>query len=234
MFQALDVVPTRYDAIIVDEGQDFHELWWVPLEKLLRHKDESIFYIFYDDNQRIYRRQVKLPIEREPYMLSVNCRNTQAIHRQVIKFYRGDVMPTALGPEGRPVELVPYSDAGQLPERLMSLLHQLAVDERVPTDQIIVLTPHSDGAKRLGLSSPTSRIRLVENLSTTPGHVYCTTIHSFKGLERSVVILAELHRWSADLDLFEAVHYVACSRACNHLIVLTPENRASKARALYE
>lgn len=233
MFQALDVVPTRYDAVVVDEGQDFHELWWLPLEKLLRHKDESIFYIFYDDNQRIYDRPISLPIDREPYVLTVNCRNTQAIHRQVVKFYRGDVMPRALGPEGRPVEIVTYPTAEQLPTTLMDLLRRLALDERIPTEQIIVLTPLSGGAQRLGMSLPNSRLKLVDQPSTTPGHIYCTTIHSFKGLERAVVVLAELHRWPSNLGAFEPAYYVACSRACNHLIVLLPEDRAAKTRALF-
>jgi superfamily I DNA and RNA helicase len=29
--KALDVVAERYDALIVDEGQDFDSTWWIPL-----------------------------------------------------------------------------------------------------------------------------------------------------------------------------------------------------------
>ncbi|MGB4952069.1 MAG: NERD domain-containing protein/DEAD/DEAH box helicase, partial [Rhizobiaceae bacterium] len=58
----------RYDAIIVDEGQDFLEDWWIPLQTLLRDPDNGILYIFFDDNQRIYQRLNAFPIQSEPYV----------------------------------------------------------------------------------------------------------------------------------------------------------------------
>lgn len=42
----------QYDAIIVDESQDFKEIYWIGLSTLLREND--IFYVFYDDNQNLY------------------------------------------------------------------------------------------------------------------------------------------------------------------------------------
>jgi ATP-dependent exoDNAse (exonuclease V) beta subunit len=59
--------------------------------------------------------------------------------------------------------------------------------------------------------------------------------HSFKGLERSVIILAgvgqQLTQEEHDLN---SLLYVGCSRARHHLIVLLPENadhRVKKALA---
>ena len=72
----------RYNAIVVDEGQDFHENWWEPL--LLTLKDvDGTFFVFKDDNQRIYRKTSQyLPgFKTEPLHLSVNLRNTQSIFR---------------------------------------------------------------------------------------------------------------------------------------------------------
>ncbi|MGH7822173.1 MAG: DEAD/DEAH box helicase family protein, partial [Candidatus Binatia bacterium] len=37
LVEALDLYPDeRFDAVIVDEGQDFREYWWIAVEKLLR------------------------------------------------------------------------------------------------------------------------------------------------------------------------------------------------------
>ena len=43
-----------FDPIIVDEAQDFEDTWWIPLPDLLKEPDNGVFYVFFDDNQRIY------------------------------------------------------------------------------------------------------------------------------------------------------------------------------------
>jgi hypothetical protein len=231
MFEALAVVPERYDAIIVDEGQDFEEAWWTPLELLLRDNEASIFYIFFDDNQRIYVQQSTFPMKQEPYHLTVNCRNTQYIHRQVLRFYQGEVQPTSLGPKGRPVEIVRYGASGHVQAAVMKLLHRLAIDERVPTDELLVMTPLSAEKSALQYKTP-GRVTLTDRLPVTPGQVFTTTIHNFKGLERSIIVLAEVERWPR--DNLERLLYVACSRARNHLIVLLPDSTPDTLIKIFE
>ena len=60
--------------------------------------------------------------------------------------------------------------------------------------------------------------RLTEQWTTASGEIFCSTIHSFKGLESPVVILTEIEPHAAQ-DL-ESLLYVGCSRACHHLVVL--------------
>ena len=86
---SLDVLPERYEAIICDEGQDFREEFWVPLELLLADYDRSPLYVFYDDNQNIYARASTFPIPAEPFSLTKNCRNTTPIHAAAYTRYRG-------------------------------------------------------------------------------------------------------------------------------------------------
>jgi hypothetical protein len=43
----------RYDAIIVDEGQDFRSEWWTLIEACLADPRFGIFYIFQDDKQAL-------------------------------------------------------------------------------------------------------------------------------------------------------------------------------------
>ena len=73
----------RFDAIVVDEGQDFEEDWWLVLDELRRVDDggnRSVFYVFFDDNQRIYDRIKNLPIDTPEFPLIENWRNTKTIH----------------------------------------------------------------------------------------------------------------------------------------------------------
>ncbi|MEI2692070.1 MAG: hypothetical protein V9H69_21135 [Anaerolineae bacterium] len=86
LMEAADVLGSQYDAIVVDEGQDFQTHWWVPLQYLLADPAHGIFYVFQDDNQNIYQTVTELPDGMEPFWLKNNVRNTQHIHRTVLAF----------------------------------------------------------------------------------------------------------------------------------------------------
>jgi len=223
LVQAVDkLFGIRYDAIIVDEGQDFQEEWLLALMMLLRDPDGGIFYLFYDDNQRLYDRSSKFPLETLPYTLTVNCRTTQQIHKQIVRLYEGNQSALAVrGPHGRPIERILYSDPDNFLPKLTILLKRLVKEEQIPNEEIVILTPLRQKSwlwERPLLSS----INLASKQPPGPKEVFATTIHDYKGLESPVVILVELERWPTDLDTLEALLYVACSRACNHLILLQP------------
>jgi len=228
MLQARNALEIRYDAVIVDEGQDFQEHWWVPLRKLLHDEENGIFYVFFDDNQRLYVQRSAFPIAQEPYCLTVNCRNTQRIHQVVAQFYEGADRPKALGPEGRPVELVFYSGQRLWPA-LTTVLHRLNREEKVPPEEIAVLSPLSQ-TSRLWADAAFGRALLSDVWPPSPGRVYFGSIYSFKGLERSVIILVEMESWHQDLV---PLLYVGCSRAHNHLIVLLPKDAGPEVREAF-
>jgi superfamily I DNA/RNA helicase len=69
-------------------------------------------------------------------------------------------------------------------------------------------------------------VRYSDEWPTPPQEVHCNTVHAFKGLESSVVILAEMERYSDRPKELDPLLYVACSRAKNHLVVLLPEGAA--------
>lgn len=233
LMDAADALDIRYDAIVVDEGQDFREDWWIPLQTLLRDPDHGILYIFFDDNQRLYVPDSAFPIQQPPYPLTVNCRNTQNIHRMVVKFYKAEVSPSAWGPIGRPLEVVFYDGPQRLRSTLQAVLRQLTVEERVPTDEIVVLTPRSLSRSRLLGSDISGGPGLTDTWPPSSGQVYCTTIYDFKGLERAAVILADIHSWPPEWDDMVRLLYVGCSRARNHLIVLLPHNAPKKVQRAF-
>lgn len=215
----------QFDAIVVDEGQDFRPNWANALMRLLSDRDQGIFYLFYDDNQQLYDVAQQFPISSPPYNLTINCRNTQKIHEQVRRFYRGSVDAAARGPQGRPVSLVGYANPNQLLASMVDQLRFLMRDERIPAEQITILTPRAKKQSILWSADHFGRIRLSDAWPCPAGASHISTIHSFKGLENSVVVLAELEQLPRSKDL-DALLYVACSRAKNHLVVLLPDTLA--------
>jgi len=234
LMEASDALDVHYDAIVVDEGQDFQDGWWLPLQMLLRDPDDGILYIFFDDNQRIYVHHGQFPISGSPFLLTVNCRNTQNIHNVVVQFYEAETRPTALGPPGRPVEEAAYSDSQHLWPTLQGTLRRLTEEEQVPAEEITVLTPLVRIKDSLLSSSLASGPKLTDSLPARQGQVYCTTIHSFKGLERSVIILVGVgQKLSQEDHDLNSLLYVGCSRARHHLIVLMPENTDQRVKKAF-
>ncbi|MCP4356419.1 MAG: ATP-binding domain-containing protein [Chloroflexi bacterium] len=226
--EAVDQLGAQFDAIIVDEGQDFLDNWWLPLQMLLHDPDQGIFYVFYDDNQNIYRGAGQMPLESAPFPLPHNCRNTQYIHRQVLNFYHSEQPPTAIGPQGRPVEHQTYATSNELKRLLRQVLHRLVMEEEVPAWDIVILTPKARQRSQLWQLGPLGNFHLVDEPTDATGDIYCTTIHKFKGLESPVVILAEIDNdqiWN-----LETILYVGCSRARNHLILLTAADLSDKIK----
>ena len=78
---------TKFDAIIIDEAQDFRETWWIVIEALSDNLDSKIIYIFYDDNQSLLPFRSKLPFKISPIVISKNCRNCGNIFEVVKKFH---------------------------------------------------------------------------------------------------------------------------------------------------
>ena len=213
LLEASDRLPLRFDAIVVDEGQDFREEWWIPLMGLLQAPDDGVFYIFYDERQCIFTEQPAPPFEAAPFPLTVNLRNTQAIHAQIAHHYGDDV--ACRGPQGRPPTFVTTSDPeGELERRL----RRLTVDERVDPADIIVLTAASERRSRWKQGQRIGGQTLTWTLPSGPLQVQVTTIHSFKGLERPVVILTEF-----EAERQPQLALVAYSRAKSELIVIRNE-----------
>lgn len=208
----------RYDAIIVDEGQDFYPLWWPAVDQSLRDGMDGILYIFYDDNQRVHQGRAAIPTNLQHFPLSENVRNTRAIHRRLVRYYQGDAGSLPLGPAGRQEERYAYEDAAGLRRELRKVLKKLTDTEGVPPCEIAVLTPRLLSQSLLPGFVAENGIKLVPN-PVAPKEIQCASIADFKGLERSVVVVAELERSLTEED-GASLFYVALSRPRHHLVLL--------------
>ncbi len=196
----------RYDAIVVDEAQDFRSHWWIALETLLADPAGSRLHAFYDTNQSLYGALAKelAGFAMYPVHLGRNLRNTKAIHAAAARFYTG--LPVkADGPDGVSVEWLTCAD-GEIPARVGEAVRRLISREAVLPTDIAVLTPSAAGltALKKELRLPIDKGLLVD------------TIGRFKGLERRVVILAADRALADERELA----YVGLSRARAHLVAI--------------
>lgn len=86
--------------------------------------------------------------------------------------------------------------------------------------EIAVLTPRSQARSALAEGYPVGEsLRLTWSDSGTDSAVRVSTVHSFKGLESPVVVLAETDGLRSHHH-GDALTYVAVSRAKHHLVVV--------------
>lgn len=69
----------KFDAVIVDEAQDFADQWWTPLMRALRDEVNGGLFVYTDENQRIFARYGQPPVPLVPLVLDHNLRNTRQI-----------------------------------------------------------------------------------------------------------------------------------------------------------
>jgi superfamily I DNA/RNA helicase len=210
----------RFDAVVVDEGQDFDGEWLETLECLLRD-DNSRYVIFFDDNQRLYER-ANLPASfGRGFPLDRNVRNTNEIGEIVRAFYSGEMRLS--GVHGEHVQVLDIESFESEHAALRATFEDLRRRGADPSD-IVVLTPTALERSSLLQARRFGRWRLRTIRESAEGEVLIETIHSFKGRDQRIVVLAELDRldelraWKG--DVVTALLYVGCSRATQLLVVL--------------
>lgn len=147
---ATNLISQRFDAIIVDEGQDFRPEFWLPLELLLADIENSTLMVFFDQNQAVYHPLSGCPIDESPYVLTVNCRNTRYIHEAAYRYFRGEPTdPSEI--EGAPISLLCSSSPPSQAAMLHAAIAELIDKERVSPNEIAVLI--ADNLRRLTTNS---------------------------------------------------------------------------------
>lgn len=208
-----------YDAVIVDEAQDFDDEMWVPIPELLKDPQNGILYVFFDDNQRLYTQMSNVPIDTPPFPLTRNCRNTQRIHATLMPYAMSDTQTTCNGPDGRDVEIIPFEDETELNKLLQRSLHRLVVDNNISCSDIVILTPQSQQRSIWNSGDTLGQFVLTWDMDNEAKNaIKVSSIYAYKGLESAVVILTELDKLHDNVG--RQLVYVGLSRARNHAIIL--------------
>jgi hypothetical protein len=211
---ALEILKIRYDAIVVDEGQDFGGEFWLPIEFLLKDSTTSPLYIFYDENQNVYTRASTFPADAAPITLTVNCRNTKKIHQAAYHYYSGAPVD-APSISGDSVHFLEAPNAEKQAKKIYELVTKLVISEKVESSSIAILI--ADKLRRKSYEKILYEFKL-------PGQNYwggiddpsvsCVSVETvarFKGLESSIIILWGLD--SIPIEEKRETLYVGISRA---------------------
>ena len=201
----------RFDAIVIDEAQDFADSWWEPILAALSDLDTGGVYLYSDEGQRVFDRRGTPPLPLVPLILEQNIRNTRQI-------------ATAFGPL---VDHPMRSLGGEGPEvRFVACDRDQALD--VGDDQVEALLdagwrPEDVALLTTGSRHEEQKARQAEGTQTywdsfwDAEQVFYGHVLGFKGLERRAVVLVVND--SKDMERASERLYVGLSRARDQLVV---------------
>jgi hypothetical protein len=202
----------KYDAIVVDEAQDFSAAWWPPTLACLRDPETGGLYAFLDEAQRVFNRYGEVPIPLPPIVLDENIRNTKQIAQVFGSLgaaqarYRG-----MTGPPVRFVQCTPEEAIHEADSQVDRLL-----GEGWEPGQIALLVT----GKRHQLQKETLDYHGWDgywDAFFAGEDVFYGHVLGFKGLERPVVVLAI--NGLRDESRGREYLYVGLSRARSCLVV---------------
>ena len=209
----------KFDAVIVDEGQDFYDLWWTSLDDIFKDPaNKSCYYVFFDPNQNIFVQSPSIPAELgAPFQLPINCRNTVKIahHCAELVNQTNKVRDGApLGDEPEFLEVNNMSEAVLLAGKKVREWCMSGTGG-LKTSQVAILASKttdkdwSSALKTVALTSDLEKWRAGQGVLISPWR-------RFKGLEAdAIVIIEDFHQSENQTE--KANQYVARSRA-KHLL----------------
>jgi len=215
-----ELLEEKFDAIVIDEAQDFNDEYWFSVEELLRDQDGGYLFIFIDENQALYPRHGNLPVKEQPYKLISNCRNTAQIHEVGYAFYQGESVdfPDLPGP---PVERIAIERADAQADAIVRRVRRLTREEAINPEDVVILIAKRPKAHMYELLLERAAIAEVTWAIEIHGRKRCVlvdTVARFKGLESQVIILW-LGDEIVDEQQWETV-YVGSTRAKSLLCMI--------------
>ena len=206
----------RFDAIVVDEAQDFADSWWRPVIAALRDREEGRLLIASDSGQQVFQRTGRPPVDLVPLVLDHNLRNTRQIAHAFLPI-SGERMELR-GGNGPEVRRIPVID-GDDPISLGDAEVEALLDQGWEPRDVALLTTGSRHPVQVELQQDGPDAYWESFWSGDDifyGHVL-----GFKGLERRCVVLVCNHSVRAD-RVRERV-YVGMSCATDVLVVIGDE-----------
>lgn len=221
-------VITRYDRIIIDEGQDLMNMMaYLSVGEFIKNGWENgKWTIYYDPNQNIFGTDEEfnevwnaLKASSFIYPLTTNCRNTKQIAQgnyAVTHVYK----PKYMRAEGEEIVYKTYSNKAAEAEMLFKEIRRLR-SEGISKKDIVILSYYR-------IDNPNSCLYEREvpadigaiKVNLTSNFVDCKqirfyTIQAFKGLEAKAVIMIDVDSLSDDHK--RLMNYVGMSRARTYL-----------------
>ena len=220
--RAIDRNSTRFDAVVVDEAQDFYPNWWMPIELLNSFAEEGPLYVFCDPAQNLFvDSELVLPELAVRYSLPTNCRNTRRIAATCGRIRGVEIAVRKEAPDGVETKIEVASPGDRQRAACESQVREWVNAGKLKPNQIAVLSPRRQVSSSLAGTKSLGGHPIVDSLSAWKegkGILY-STVRAFKGLEADALVVMDVGGFSPVLT--QADFYVACSRAKHLLTVLT-------------
>ena len=213
----------RFDAVIVDEGQDFRELWWISLESAFRDaQNKKCFYVFLDPKQNLYVTDLELPDEfrERRFPLLANCRNTIQIASHCANIIGTQTHTKPFSPRGEEPVVLQVETVAQALDEVSRKVKELCTSTsgNLRRSQVAVLAPRkTDESWPVQFGKGIPATRKIDNWRRNEG-VLIASPYQFKGLESDVAIVLTKQIQGDERSTIE--NYVARSRAKHILIVV--------------
>jgi hypothetical protein len=236
---ALDQIPghEKYDAVLVDEGQDFHPNWWIPVELLLRHEGEGRFYIFFDPDQAIQNTSDgAYPAIATTFRLDTNCRNTRQVAGYCGRVVSAVARSLEGAPEGLPPAIEPPLPTPEARVKRANVIIKGWLTEGYRPSRIAVLSPYRSGGNQSSLTQLVRDGVASVPFETSADHIdnwldgkafWASTIKSFKGLEADCLLLTDIPGDESPIFAKRDL-YVAVSRARHHAVLLPVDSAGER------
>jgi hypothetical protein len=204
------------DVLIIDEGQDFDNMFWNYVETLKLSYDFGL-YVFLDSNQSVYRSPEDLStrLQAKQMILRINLRNTRSIAELTSNLYSGPAMQT-YGPVGSPPEVILEANTNDAIAKVSELVQRLINVEGVRLSSITILAHSSSLLNRIKPALLASRILFKTAGKHGVESITLDTAYNFKGMESPFVIIF----CDKELANSEELSYVSTSRARSHLYIV--------------
>jgi hypothetical protein len=189
----------QFDAIVIDEAQDFEENWCDCITYFFKSRQDRTIYIFYDDNQSIFRNVGELPVVRLIahrglgnfiFHLRNNLRNTQEIHDYAVRTTGMGSTAHSMDIRGLEPEEASFRSSEEVRRYVGKILHDLVTVHGLAGSSITVLcnVPLSDSP--FGHFSEIGGFTLVpEGPAVRTNEIVYRTISQFKGLESDIAVV---------------------------------------------
>ena len=177
--------------------------------------------VFHDPTQDIFERGGQVPSHTGAvFSLPYNLRNTKRIAELVARLGDLPCRPHPDAPDGGEVIIRRQEPGPKARGQIANVIRDLVGKQRVPSEQIVVLTPHSRPNSFLANQAALAGLMLVDEESERgEGTLLHTSIGKYKGLESDVVVLADVDMEGGDPRSDRRAVYVAVSRARQGLFV---------------
>ncbi len=223
---AIDMTEDRFDAVIVDEGQDFLSNWWIPLELINKEGTDGSMYVFYDPRQNLYIDQASsLPALGEPFNLPTNCRNTRSIAEHCSEILDVEVPTRDDAPLGEKPTIVTLEENYDIRKRVERYINDWVNNGKLKASQVAILSPNKISNSSIKGSNQLKGVSITDDIQKWKSSeaILFSSVKGFKGLEADAIILIDVPDTNTSRTFKQSDYYVASSRAKHLLVVIQKE-----------